>query len=198
VLGIVKESYAANKQVVFGGDNYSEEWHAEAERRGLHNLRQTPDALPWLVEPSTVAVFERYDVLSERELHSRYEVFVEQYITNLNIEAETSAEMGRTMLAPAAVNYLVQLGVAGDGSGVARIKDELEGALDVFVERLVELETANANHPVVGDVIDAARYVQETVVPAMDALRVEGDRLEGLVTDALWPLPKYSEVLFIK
>jgi len=198
VLEVVKESWTNNKQVVFGGDNYSEEWHTEAERRGLENLRQTPDALPWLLAPSTVKVFERYDVLSERELESRYEVFVEQYVTSLNIEAETMTEMGRTMLAPAAVNYLVQLGQAGESAGIARIKDELASSLDVFVERLHDLETANVNHPVAEEIIEAAKYVQETIVPGMDALRVEGDKLEHLVTDSLWPLPKYSEVLFIK
>src|SRR3712207_6386149 len=84
ILAVVKDAYAAHKRIVFGGDNYSEEWHAEAEARGLANLRQTPDALPWLVEPSTVEVFSRYDVLSERELESRYEVFLEQYTTTIN------------------------------------------------------------------------------------------------------------------
>jgi glutamine synthetase len=198
VLAAVKESYAANKQVVFGGDNYSEEWHAEAEERGLANLPQTPDALPWLVAESTVEVFEKYDVLSERELESRYEVFVEQYVTKLNIEAETMTAIGRTMLAPSAVTYLVQLRAAGEGTAISRIADELSGTLDAFVERLHDLESANVNHPATNDVLEAAKYVQATIVPAMEALREEGDRLERLVTDSLWPLPKYSEVLFIK
>jgi glutamine synthetase len=198
VLDAVKESWKANKRVVFGGDNYSEEWHAEAESRGLANLRQTPDALPWLVEASTVEVFEKYDVLSERELESRYEVFVEQYMTKLNIEAETMTEIGRTMLAPAAVTYLGQLAAAGEGTAVSRIRDELSDTLDVFVDRLHDLETANVNHPATGGVLAAAKYIQKTVVPAMEALREQGDRLERLVTDSLWPLPKYSEILFIK
>ena len=77
---VVRDAYAANKQIVFDGDNYSEEWHKEAEERGLFNLKQTPDALPWLINEQTVEVFSRYDVLSERELESRYEVFVEQYV----------------------------------------------------------------------------------------------------------------------
>ncbi|MDP9385911.1 MAG: glutamine synthetase III [Actinomycetota bacterium] len=198
VLAIVKESYAANKQVVFGGDNYSEEWHAEAERRGLANLRTTPDALPWLVDPQTVEVFERYDVLSERELESRYEVFVEQYVTKLNIEAETAASIARTSLLPAAVSYLVQLGAAGDGTGVARIGDELSGYVDQLVDRLEALEVANVNHPEDCEVLEAAAYVAESVIPAMDAVREVADRLERLVPDTLWPLPKYSEILFIK
>ena len=89
-MEIVKDSYLANKDVCFGGDNYSEEWHAEAERRGLKNLRTTPDALPEVIATDTVAAFEKYSVLNERELESRYEVWVEQYAMRANIEAETT------------------------------------------------------------------------------------------------------------
>ena len=84
---------------MFGGDDYSEEWHAEAERRGLLNLRTTPDALPYLITDDTETVFSNYGVLSQRELESRYEVFLEQYVTKLNIEAETAASIARTMIA---------------------------------------------------------------------------------------------------
>ena len=90
VIEIVKESYTANKAVCFSGDNYSEEWHAEAEQRGLKNLRTTPDALPEVLAEDTVAAFEKYDVLSKRELESRYEVWLEQYAIRANIEAETT------------------------------------------------------------------------------------------------------------
>ena len=95
VIEIVKEAYAANKQVCFGGDNYAEEWHAEAEQRGLKNLRTTPEALPEVLADQTVAAFENYDVLSKRELESRYEVWVEQYAIRANIEAETTASIAR-------------------------------------------------------------------------------------------------------
>src|SRR5204863_5212398 len=105
--------YAANKQIIFGGDNYDEEWHAEAERRGLFNLKTTPDALPWLIDDQTVTVFGNYEVLSERELHSRYEVAIEQYATKLNIEAETAASIARTMILPAAARHQALLKEAG-------------------------------------------------------------------------------------
>src|SRR5262245_26637398 len=113
VVEIVRETYAANKQICFDGDNYAESWHKEAEERWLSNLRTTPDALPWLVEHQTIQAFERYEVLSERELESRFEVFVEQYATKLNIEAETAASIARTMLLPAAVRHLGELRAAG-------------------------------------------------------------------------------------
>ena len=113
---VVRESWRENKQVVFGGDNYSEEWHAEAEKRGLYNLRSTPDALPWLVDKGTVALFKKYGVLSKRELESRHEVFLEQYAVKLNIEGETAASIARTMILPAAVRYLNELRASRPGA----------------------------------------------------------------------------------
>ena len=98
VTEVVTGVWAENKQVVFGGDGYSDEWHQEAERRGLANLRTTPDALPSVVSESTVKVFGDYGVLSERELHYRYEVWCEQYASKLNIEGEMTATIARTII----------------------------------------------------------------------------------------------------
>jgi glutamine synthetase len=198
VLAVVRDAWHDHKRIVFDGDGYSGNWHEEAERRGLANLRQTPDALPWLVAPSTVAVFEHYDVLSARELQSRYDVLVEQYTTTINIEGETAASIARTMLLPAAVQWGGILGRSGDGAGVARLKAETGGLVDELVEAIFALEDANANHPEEVDPLDAARYVQQTVIPAMADVRAIADRLEKVVPDDLWPLPKYSEILFIK
>src|SRR5437660_10820719 len=95
---ILQRTWSKNKRIIFGGDNYAEEWHAEAEQRGLLNLRATPDALPYLVNDETTTLFSNYGVLSQRELESRFEVFAEQYVTKINIEAETQAAIARTML----------------------------------------------------------------------------------------------------
>jgi glutamine synthetase len=198
VLAVVREAWTAHKRIVFDGDGYSEDWHAEAESRGLANLRQTPDALPWLIEPSTVKAFESYDVLSGRELHARYEVFLEQYVTTINIEGETAASIARTMLLPSAITWASSLTVAGDGAGVMRLKTEIDDLVDQFVERIFALEEANAGHPETDDVLESAKYVQSAVIPAMDAARAVADKLEKIVPDDLWPLPKYSEILFIK
>jgi glutamine synthetase len=197
VLSVVSATYAAHKRIVFDGDNYAEEWHAEAESRGLANLRQSPDALPWLVEPSTVAVFSKYDVLSERELESRYEVSLEQYVTTVNIEGETAASIARTMLLPAVVQWYATLDAAAGSEGVARLKEELGALLDEFVETIFALETANRDHPEEG-ILAEAKYVQTTVLLAMESVRAVADRLERIVPDELWPLPKYAEILFIK
>ncbi len=197
VLEVLKGSYSQHKRIVFNGNNYSEEWHAEAESRGLSNLRQTPDALPALLKPESIEVMGAYDVLSEREMESRYEVSVEQYVAKVNIEAETTFAMAKTMLLPAAIRYLAELRAAGDGAGVAAVAAEVGELVDSFVEEIAALKSANEALPE-SEVIEAARYVQGTVVPAMDAVREIADQLERTVPDSLWPLPKYSEILFIK
>jgi glutamine synthetase len=193
VVDIVRETYAANKQVCFDGDNYDEAWHSEAEQRGLANLRTTPDALPWLVEQQTIATFERYKVLSERELESRFEVMVEQYTTRLNIEAETAASIARTMLLPAAIRHLADLKAGGNDALVAETQ-ELVGE---FYDAILALEKANEEHPA-EEGLELANWMRDTVIPAMAATRDVADRLERIVADDLWPLPKYSEMLFIK
>ncbi len=195
VTSVVKGVWAANKQIVFDGDGYSEAWHKEAEKRGLANLRTTPDALPWLTDKQTIAAFKKYKVLSKRELESRYEVFTEQYAMNINIESETASAIARTMLLPASVRYLNELRESG--------LDELVGEIEPLVKELhfaqLKLEDANLdeNHPE-GSAQKEAVYMRDAVIPAMDDVRDVADRLEKLVADDLWPLPKYSEMLFIK
>jgi glutamine synthetase len=198
VLAVVKESYSAHKRIVFNGDGYSDEWHTEAEARGLANLAQTPDALPALVSEPSVAVMSDYGVLSERELQSRYEVFVEQYVVKLNIEAETTFSIAKTMLLPAAIRYLAELGAVQGSAGADAVAAEVTGLVDEFVTAIGALENANNAHPHVEDLLDEAKYAQTTVVPAMAAVREVADKLERAVPDSLWPLPKYSEILFIK
>ncbi len=195
VAKVVKEVWSANKQIVFDGDGYSEAWHTEAEKRGLANLRTTPDALPWLVDKQTVAAFKKYKVLSKRELESRLEVFTEQYAVKLNIESETAAQIARTMLLPAAVRHLNEL----KATGLDELVEEVEPLVKEFQFAIVKLEDANLsdNQPD-GSAMKWATYMRDTVIPAMDDVRDVADRLEKLVADDLWPLPKYSEMLFIK
>jgi glutamine synthetase len=191
---ILQRSYAANKRIIFGGDNYDEEWHAEAERRGLLNLKATPDALPYLVSDETVEVFEKHDVLSRRELESRHEVFLEQYVTKLNIESETAASIARTMLLPAAARHLALLLTAQLGE----LAGETSDLIAEFTEAIKKLESVNLADTQPEELEAHAEFMRDSVVPAMDAVRGAADRLEKVVADDLWPLPKYSEILFIK
>ena len=191
---ILQRSYAENKQIIFGGDNYSEEWHSEAEQRGLLNLRATPDALPYLISDDTTSLFSNYGVLSERELESRHEVFLEQYVTKLNIEAETAASIARTMLLPAAARHLTMLLEAQ----LTELAGEASDLIAEFAEAIKALESANLAENQPEDLAKHAEFMRDTVIPAMASVREAADKLEKIVADDLWPLPKYSEILFIK
>jgi glutamine synthetase len=195
VAKVVRESYSANKRIIFDGDNYAPEWHTEAEKRGLYNLRSTPEALPWLVNKGTVALFKKYGVLSKRELESRHEVFLEQYAVKINIESETAASIARTQILPAAVRHVNELRAAS----LDELTDEVEPVIRELHFALLKLEDANLEEN--QDDSSPARwadYVHDRVVPAMEDVREVADRLEKIVADDLWPLPKYSEMLFIK
>jgi glutamine synthetase len=193
VNAVVKDAYTESKQVIFGGDNYSDEWHAEAERRGLKNLRTTPDALPEVLAEQTVQAFEKYEVLSHRELESRFEVWCEQYSIRANIEAETAAMMARTMLLPAAARHVALVEAAGLNAQAA----ETRSLLNEFSDAIGALEEAN-QYPDGVEGLDLAIYARDHQLPAMERVREVGDQLEKIVADDLWPLPKYSEILFIK
>ncbi|HEX3323582.1 MAG TPA: glutamine synthetase III [Solirubrobacterales bacterium] len=193
VIEVVKESYTANKQICFDGDNYSEEWHAEAEQRGLKNLRTTPDALLEVMADQSVAAFENYGVLSKRELESRFEVWIEQYALRANIEAETTFSIAKTMILPAALRHLALIAEAG----VSSLEADVRGLIDELVTALDELEKANAE-PVELEGLELAIFARDEQLAKSGAVREAADKLEKVVADDLWPLPKYEEMLFIK
>ena len=133
---ILQRSYAANKQIVFGGDNYSEEWHSEAGLPRAAQPPRHPGRAPYLLTDETEEVFSNYGVLSRRELEARYEVFLEQYVTKLNIESETAASIARTMLLPAAARHIAMLLSAQ----MAEVASETEALVSTFVDAIRELE----------------------------------------------------------
>jgi glutamine synthetase len=193
LTAVVKEAYGDHQRVIFAGDNYTDEWHAEAESRGLKNLRTTPDALPEVLSEPTVAAFEKYEVLSHRELESRYEVWLEQYIITANIEAETAANIAKTMLLPAALRHVALV----DAAGMDELAAEARSLAASFVEAIGELEAANS-YPDGVEGLELAEYARDSQLAALARVREVGDELEKIVADDLWPLPKYSEILFIK
>jgi glutamine synthetase len=193
VSAVVRESYAANKQILFSGDNYDEAWHAEAEQRGLKNLHTTPDALPEILAPETIAAMGTYGVLSERELHSRYEVWLEQYIIRANIEAETAADIAQTMLLPAALRYLTII----DAAEIDELEREVRPLVDRLRSSLKELQEANV-YPDGIEGMELAKHARDRQIAGMATVREAADALEKIVADDLWPLPKYSEILFVR
>ena len=186
-----------HKQVLFEGNNYSDEWHAEAERRGLPNNKTTVDALPALETQKARELFSRLGVLSERELAARVDINWERYVKVGNIEANTALDIARTMIMPAAVRYLSQLAAAGAVSAaaeqvctkVAQLTDKLASAITALEHAQHEAHEATAVH-------DEAKAYVDKVIPAQNDLREAADELETYVADDLWPLPKYRELLF--
>ncbi len=193
------------KHIVFNGDNYTPAWHEEAERRGLLNLRTTLDALPYLSEDKNLALFEKYGVLSHREMESRQEVTYEQYFKTINIEGETAAEIARTMILPAALRYVEELGrivernkqLGLDSQGAVDTLREANGLLNELTRAVAVLVKQNAE---LGgdDVHSKAFHMRDNIVPAMAAVRDVVDRLEKILPDDFWPLPRYRDMLFVK
>ena len=192
-IEVVKEAYVDNKRICFSGDNYSEEWHAEAEQRGLKNLKTTPDALLEVMADDSVAAFEKYSVLSKRELESRFEVWVEQYALRANIEAETTFSIAKTMILPAALRHLALISEAG----VSSLEGEVRGLIEELSTALDALEKANAE-PTELEGLELALFARDEQLAKSGAVREAADKLEKVVADDLWPLPKYEEMLFIK
>ena len=193
---ILSKIITDNKQVLFEGNNYSDEWHAEAAKRGLPNNRSTVDALPALTTAKAKKVFSHFGVLSERELAARVEIYWERYVKVSNIEANTALDMAKTMIVPAAVKYLGQLVAAGASKGVVQITDGIATRLDKLIDAIHALEHAQHAAHEAGSVHAEAKAFKEQVIPAQAALREIADDLETLVADELWPLPKYRELLF--
>ena len=187
--------------VVFNGDGYSENWQLEAAERGLLNLKTTPDALPELIKPESIALFEKYGVFSERELHSRYEVRIEQYSLTIAVEAKLALEIGTTVILPAALRYQTEL--AGNVTALKAAGIEADTTLLYAVsnpigdltEALSVLKGALSTH--VEGSFDEALHARDALLPAMAAVRAAADTLESVVADDLWPLPTYQEMLFI-
>lgn len=205
VRQLIVDRMPAIKRIVFNGDNYSEAWHQEAERRGLLNLKTTLDALPRLTTPENLGLFEKYGVLSPRELESRAEVLFDQYFKTVNIEGETTAEIARTQVLPAALRHLdelgriaernKQLGIDGEGTldalrEVNALVNELSRALNTLVDQNAELGGESVH--------SKAHHMRDHIVPAMRQVRDVVDRLEKVLPDDLWPLPRYRDMLFIK
>lgn len=204
VATVLKQLMELHSNVIFGGDGYSSEWHTAAvEERGLRNIPTTADALPAFLEESVVALFERTGVLTPAELESRYEVYAEQYILSIGVEAKTTAEIAKTMLYPAAMTYVSDL--VTSISGAASIGVEITTApvaavaaeANSLVEAVGELEAAMELHEF-ATTEEHMQYCAGTIRGLMDTVRTHADALESIVADEFWPLPKYREMLFVK
>jgi len=205
VMGVVRSTISETKAIRFEGNNYAAEWVEEAARRGLPNLTRTPEALAQLLLPESAEMFVNTGVLTHEELHARYHVYLERYLKDIDIEVDTLIDMARTQVLPAAIEHQSLLAQSIDA--VNRVKGTAPAAqtahLDACVEEIGRLHerTEGLENLVktlsgVEEKERAHRYAYE-VAPAMRSLRESCDHLEEIVTDSLWPLPKYPEMLFI-
>jgi len=198
--GIVRE----HKRIIFNGNNYAEAWHKEAEKRGLPNLRNTPDALPALIRKDSIELFTKYKVYSEKELQSRYIIYAEAYAKTLNIEGQTALMMARTIILPACLRYQKEVAEsisAAKAAGAttpagAETFAALLTAIAALQQAIAKLEKALAHGG--DDPFLHAKHMRDHVLPAMNETRKAVDNLETMVADDLWPLPTYREILFVK
>ena len=201
---VLKEVMDKHGAVVFGGNGYSEEWHKMAvEERGLANLRTTADALPVLKADYIEELFDRVGVLTPVELESRFEVYAEQYLLAIDVEAKLVVSMAKTIIYPAAVRYLSELSMAIVNAKAIGIELDKESAEKVasliqpMVDNVSKLGAAIGKHDFASPE-DHMQYSAQTIRPLMDKVREYADALEGEVADDFWPLPTYQEMLFVK
>jgi glutamine synthetase len=204
VATVLKELMELHGQVIFGGDGYSSEWHTEAvEVRGLRNIPNTADALPAFLDEAVIGLFERTGVLSPTELESRYEVYAEQYILSIGVEAKTTAELAKTVLYPAAMAYVSDLATSISGAAAIGVEFNsspvkvIAGEANSLIAAVEALETAMKLHDF-ADTEAHMQYCAGTILGLMGTVRTHADALEAEVADEYWPLPKYREMLFIK
>jgi glutamine synthetase len=203
VQKLVQEIIKEHKAIIFNGDNYTAEWNQEAGKRGLPNLKNTLESLPVLIAPKNVAMFEKYGVLSPREMQSRHDIYMERYCKDINTESQAALSIGQKMILPAAYRYQGEL-AATAASFKTLGRTVHMGTLDKVTDLVGKLENDLAalekavHHQGGGDLTAEAKHFQNDVIPAMKAVRDVADKLETIVADDLWPLPTYQEILFIK
>ena len=203
---ILQKITVEHKKIIFNGDNYTEEWAKEAEKRGLPNIRNSVDGLDVMQEDCIAKLFERHGVLSKEELHARHEIILERYCKEINIEGLTTLQMAKRQILPAVMEY------SGMLAGAANSVKSLGVDADVHVNSLKEvcsltsalqsnvaaLEAAVDKASEVDGVHAQAKAYRDAVIPAMGAVREAADKLETIVDASIWPLPTYAEMLFIR
>ena len=203
-MRFVRHTFRDHERILFDGNGYSEDWEKEAERRGLPNLKSTPDAIPSIVKPENIAFFEKYGVLSEAETRARYVAKAEQYAKLLNIEANTMVNMARTMYLPAISAYAgdlatsvatrAEIGVDA-AADKATVKALSEGSAAILAAT-DELEAANTKARELDDVAAEDNAYRDEVLPLMDKLRAAVDAMETVTSKDYWPVPSYNDMLF--
>jgi glutamine synthetase len=201
IQAILKDAMDNHGRIIFNGNNYSAEWAKEAEKRGLPNIRNTVDALKAFVTPKAIKLFGKYNVLSKDELHSRYDIYVEQYAKHINIEGLTAIQMTKRLFIPAAIRYVAELGasaaVAGKHGSVQKdLLAEVGKLLEAAAKKVAKLEEETKKAQAITKVDKQGAAYRDKVFTAMTDLRGDIDALEAILPSDLWPVPTYSQLLF--
>ena len=204
VAAIVKETWQKHSRVVFNGNNYSEEWVKEAAKRGLPNIRSSVEAYKAMASEGAVSLFGKYNVLTEKELHSRYDIYLEQYYKHVNIEAKASISMVKTQYVPAVVQYTGELAAitnelkkAGvDASVQTDLLNNVTTLLKSTEKKLAALESNLEQSSAISNMEKKASAFRDKVFTAQLDLRSDVDQLEQLLPKSLWPVPTYMDMLF--
>jgi glutamine synthetase len=201
---IIKETYKKHSRVIFNGNNYSEAWPKEAAKRGLPNVTNAVDALKAFITDKSLKLFEKYQVLSHKEMHSRYDIYVEAYAKQINIEALTAIDMVTKQFIPAATEYATFLAESIASfktvSILAPVQEDLLKKLGALMasayKNLGMLEAATSKAQETADTVKKAETYRDKVIPAMKTLRTDIDALEMIVPRDMWPVPTYADLLF--
>ena len=203
---LIQKTIREHKRIIFNGNNYSEEWVQEAQRRGLSNLKTTVDALPAFISQKSIDLFTRHHVFTEAEIHSRYEILLENYSKTINIEALTMIDMVKKGIIPACISYqnevmqLLNSKKAFNSGYECTLEEQLVGKLSrlstSLIKKLEALENSLLEAKSHSDALSVARYYRDKVFVAMSELRLTVDELETVVAKKHWPYPTYAEILY--
>ena len=203
---LIKRVITNHKRIIFNGNGYDDKWIAEAEARGLLNLKTTPDAMPYFLKEKNIALFTSHKVYTEREMHSRYDILLQSYCKIINIEAKTMLDMAKKEILPAVSEYSQVLGntVLTKKSVCKKLDcsyetDSLKKISELMAsahKNVQALETALSQTKIIADVTTRAVYYKDAVTSLMSKLRADVDALEDVVSADYWPIPTYGDLLF--
>jgi glutamine synthetase len=204
VQTIITEIVKKHKRIIFNGNNYTDEWVKDAEKRGLPNIKSTVAAIQALISEKSVKVYEKHSVLSKEELHSRYEIYLENYTKTINIEALTMLEIAKRQILPASIEFAGEVAstiasmksVSAKSKSAEKLLSELTTTIDSFGKNIEALESALGKVKHGDNALKHAQYYRDVVFVAMGKLRVDGDLLETLVDSKIWSIPTYADLLF--
>lgn len=201
---IVRDTWKKHSRIIFNGNNYSADWVKEAAERGLPNVNNTVDALKAFITEKSLSLFEKYDVLSRTELKSRYEIYVEAYAKQINIEGLVGIDMARKQFLPAALEYATLLANSIEGlksaKGPSAVAESMLKDLTVLItsayKNITKLEAAVQKAQAIKDTVRQAENYRDNVLTTLNALRRDVDRIEMMIPSKMWPVPTYTDLLF--